>query len=393
MKLFQRMAQIADQAREVRESFERFNTRGGGEGRDEDGYRMVGHLSLESSVLFSGLLADVLEGRKPDWVLQEAMSTSDFPELFGDTLNRQLQGSYALWPVTYPNWAQLHDVRDFRDLKLIAVDGGQGLLDKIGEYGPYPETAFTDSKKTVKVEKYGRRYGISLEMVINDDLNAFAQRPQIMADAVRRSEEHLATTQICDVNGPHASFFTAGNLNIITNKLNIAGFQKAFETLWSVKDTHGLPILLDGGVELVIPPSYIVAAQNILNATELRITTGPGGSSGQEIITQNWMREKVRLNVNPLIPYVASSSANNPWFLILRPSTVNRPAIHFAFLRGNRTPQLFVEEGNQIRLGGGPVDPLSGSFNNDSINYKVRHMYGASQGEPKAAVASDDSGS
>ena len=39
------------------------------------------------------------------------------------------------------------------------------------------------------------------------------------------------------------------------------------------------------------------------------------------------------------------------------------------------------------------VDPTEGDFESDSIDYKLRHIIGASQGDPKMAVSSDGSGS
>ena len=46
------------------------------------------------------LIADVRDGKRPDWHLREAMTTSDFPELFGDLLYRQLLGNFRAFPST-----------------------------------------------------------------------------------------------------------------------------------------------------------------------------------------------------------------------------------------------------------------------------------------------------
>ncbi len=64
-----------------------------------------------------------------------------------------------------------------------------------------------------------------------------------------------------------------------------------------------------------------------------------------------------------------------------------------AFLRGHEEPELFIKEPNARRVGGGPVDPMDGNFENDSIDYKVRHVLGVSRIDPKATVASNGSGS
>ncbi len=337
----------------------------------------------------ANLIADVREGRVPDYHLREAMGTDDFPLLFGDLLYRQLLGNYMPWPVTYPSWMRLVDVRDFRALNLYTIDGGQSILPAVKEHEPYPEITFTEGRYQVSVLKYGQRYGISFEMVIQDDLNAFAARPAMMATGARRSEEYLATTKLCDVNGPDATFFSSANANLASGALTIKNLQAAYALLASQVDTEGQPIIINA-VTLLVTPSDEIVAQNILGATQLRINAAGGGAdSDQFLYTNNWMKGRVTLAVNPYIPYVASSCSTNPWFLIANPNdATQRPAFVFAFMRGRRAPQLFVKDPDAMMLGGGMSSPLEGNFDNDDINYKIRHIFGATQVDPKMAVAS-----
>jgi len=340
------------------------------------------------------LFAGVMDGSRPSYHLQEAMTIADFPDLFGDLLYRQLLGNYRAWPVSYQKWMRVHDLKDFRTMNMYTIDGGQGQLPKVAEREPYKEFAFKEGKKTLLVEKYGQRYGISFEMLINDDLNAFKNRPQMMAVAARRSEEKLATQQLVDANGPHASFFTAGNKNIVTANpaLTILGLQTAFKVLAAQLDEDSEPILIDA-VTLVVSPNLSVTAQNILNALTLEIR-GPtgGGTTEQFLQVANWMKSKLTLVVNPYIEIIATSLSTDPWFLIADPNdATQRPAFHFGFLRGRRDPQLFVKDSDQRQLGGGAVDPTEGDFDTDAIDYKLRHIFGASQGDVKMAVSSDSS--
>lgn len=342
------------------------------------------------------LFSDIFEGRRPSWHLREAMTTSDFPLLFGDLLYRQLLGNYQPWPVTYPGYFRIMDLNDFRNLNLYTIDGGQGILPQVVQGAPYPEVKFVEGRYQISVLKYGQRYGITFEMVINDDLNAFQQRPLLMATGCRRSEQYLATGQMCDVNGPHASFFTSGNKNIITGNpaLSLPGLQTAFKTLAAQKDKDGQPIMINA-VNLVVTPNDEVTARNILAATEIRVNDGSGGASaGQFLYTENWMKSRVNLFVEPYIPVVASSCATNPWFLVNNPNDLTqRPAFMFGFLRGRRQPQLTMKSPDQMSLGGGDTNVLEGNFDNDSIDYKVRHIFGAAQGDPIMAASSNGSGS
>lgn len=351
--------------------------------------RLRSHEGQRQVAALAKLLVDVKEGRVPEYHLREAMGISDFPQLFGDLLYRQLLGNYMPYPVTYNRYFRVVDVRDFRALNLYAIDGGQGILPLVKEHEPYQEIKFVETPYSVKVLKYGQRYGISFEMLIQDDLNAFSGRPALMATGARRSEEYLATTMMCDVNGPDATFFSAGNKNLSTGPLTIKNLQAAFNLLKAQKDKDGQPIVIDA-VHLVVTPNDEINANNIMNATQLRINaTSGGGDSDMYLYTENWMKAKVQLSVNPYIPYVASSCSTNPWFLIANPNDLSqRPAFVFAFLRGRRQPQLFVKDPDAMMLGGGSSDPTEGNFDNDDINYKIRHIFGTTQADPKFAVAS-----
>lgn len=343
------------------------------------------------------LLRDVYTGRRPTWHLQEALTTSDFPLMFGDLLYRQMLGNYMPFPVSYPNWVRIVEVNDFRKMNLYTIDGGTAALTaQIKEQGPYPEVTFVEGRYQLQVAKYGRRYGISWEMVVNDDMNAFTQRPLLMAQGARRGEEYLATGLAFDVNGPHASFFTAGNKNIVTANpvLSIAGLQTAFAILAAQVDVEGSPIVVNA-VTLVVPPALMITAENILNAIQIRLAES-GGTSNQLMYVNNWMKAKVTLAVDPYIPTVVTtgSRGSTSWMLVADPTDMtSRPAFVFGFLRGYRSPQLFVKDPDSRMLGGGPIDALEGDFDNDSISYKLRHVFGGVQADPKMAVASNGTGS
>jgi len=397
MLLADRMKVVASDVANLKKSFQVVKATGNnpsvnaheGISRSERAIRLRSREGMRSTALLANIIAGVKQGNIPEWHLQEAMGTDDFPLLFGDLLYRQLLGNYTPWPVTYPSWMRVVDVKDFRALNLYTIDGGQGILPQVKEHEPYSEITFQEGHYSVSVLKYGQRYGISFEMVIQDDLNAFNQRPVLMATGARRSEEYLATSKLCDVNGPDATFFSSGNGNLASGALTIKNLQAAYKLLAAQTDVDGQPIMITA-VTLLVTPNDEITARNILNATQIRVNAaGGGGDTDQFLYTENWMKGRVSLAVNPYIPYVASSCASNPWFLIANPNdATQRPAFVFAFMRGRRSPQLFVKDPDAMMIGGGASSPLEGNFDNDDINYKMRHIFGATQVDPKMAVAS-----
>lgn len=326
--------------------------------------------------------------------LSEAMTTSDFPSLFADVLDRQLLGAYREYPVNYTGYVRVSEVPDFRQVKRFSLDGAEGVLSAVPEVTEYPMGSVDDNVDTYSVAKYGRRLDISWESLVNDDLNALRTFPERLARAARRTEQRTATGLYVDANGPHASLYTTGFVNKITGNpaLSIAALQTAWTTLLAQKDVDGEPIYVDA-VTLVVPPSLEITANNIVNSLQIWITEA-GGTTNQKLEAKNWMSGRVTVVVDPYIPLVASSAnGNTSWFLFANPSD-GRAAIELGFLRGNREPALFMKASDSRRVGGGEdvVD-----FDTDTAQYKVRHVLGGTRllntGGFRMTVASNGSGS
>lgn len=359
------------------------------------------------------LIAGVQKGTVSSYWLQEALSTSDFPLLMGDILDRQLLGKYAETVPTWRNYCKVGTVRDFRTVRRIALDGLEGRY-----YPNYPKPELVPGKEdnsldetgyTYAVEVYEKKASINWRMLVNDDLDGFTGIPDRLARGARRTEEHFATVQFVDASGPHASLYTVGNRNIInaTNAgagftannppLSLAALQQGMAVMAQLRDADGEPISIDA-VELVVPPTLKITAMNIMNATEAWIGTASGdtmggGSAAQQIHVANWMRSATRLSVNTYIPVVASgANGGTSWFLFANPDS-GRPAVEIGFLRGYEQPGLYQKAPNTVRVGGGGADPTLGDFETGELTYKGMHIIGGTRMDAKATVASNGSGS
>ena len=356
---------------------------------------------LSRLALFAEVFANAVTGgsHRDIYLLKEAMSTSDFPLLFGDVIDRSMLGKYREWAPTWPAYAGRKEVRDFRDVKEFDVMGGEAPLGIVPQGDEYPERKLDESKIQWGVKKYGAAMPFLWEAFVNDDFDELSRVPERFARAARRTEDLFATELHVDANGPHASLYTAGNKNIINAAnggasnnpvLSIAGLQDGYTVLAGQTDSDGQPILIEV-VTLEVPPALQVTAENILNAIQLELIEA-GGVTNQKLIAQNWMKSKVQLVVNPYIPYVASTAnGKTSWFLHAAPSA-GRPALRMGFLRGRAEPELFMKAPNAVRVGGGEVSPFDGSFENDGIAYKIRYVLGGSRIDPKMTVASNGSG-
>lgn len=366
--------------------------------RDPGGGRRVRRIGDRMPQAFQealNLLERVLEGnRYAALQFSEAMTTSDFPLLFGDVLDRALVAAYQEYPSEILSITDQRRVRDFRDVKRFAVDGAEGQLEKVKERAPYPEAALSEAADSFSVEKYGRRLSFSWEQMVNDDLDAFRNAPSRLGRGTRRSEQKFVTTLYVDTNGPHATLYTAGAGNILTGNpaLTTDNLQAGLTALSTQVDEDGEPIFV-GGAILVVPPALEATARRILETTQFRITDADGNVT---IISGNGLARNLRLVVDPYIPIVAATAnGGTSWFLFADPSE-GRPALEFDRLIGHEMPEIWVRTPDAQRIGGGTVGPDQGSFENDSIDYRVRHVWGGGRrintGGRKATVASNGSG-
>lgn len=334
---------------------------------------------------------------------KEAMSRSDFSYLFGDIIDRQLLAAYQTRAPQWPAYAKRGRVRDFRTVKRYTLDGGEAVLNKVKELAPYKLRAVTDGKYEYAVEKYGDQIAVSWEALVNDDLDALADLPSRLGTAARRTEEKFAVTLFSSSSGPDSTFFSTAHKNIINSTvvgstvtanppLSLPALQLALQVLMQQTDTDGAPIYIEG-VTLVVPPALMVVAENILNATQIMAASGGGdGTGNDQLLTNNWMRNRLSLVVNPWLPIVNTTSGNTAWYLFANPS-VGRPAMEIGFLMGHETPELWVRSPNAMRVGGGAVAPEEGDFDHDAVQYRVRSVIGGTLMEYRSALASSGAGS
>jgi hypothetical protein len=129
----------------------------------------------------------------PVKALGETMMSSEFSALLGDTIDRILLAKWATYEPAYRQYMRERRVRDFRSVTSVRLSRGSRLT-QVPEGTTYPQGAISESSYSLTVKKYGKTYEITWEMIQNDDLEAFTELPEDMAEDAVQTESYLAAS-------------------------------------------------------------------------------------------------------------------------------------------------------------------------------------------------------
>lgn len=330
--------------------------------------------------------------------LRETMTTSDFPlMLLANIADRALLAGYNETPSSWPMYTKMKVNNDLKASEVYAVDGGEAPLGPVLEGDGYDEGKLVESKFSVRVRKFGRKFRFSLEAFLNDGLNAFDSMPARMGRAARRTQETIITL-LYATDAAIAAIFTTGNRNKI-NVLNGArvnnppfsldGIIDGLTVMSNQLDAEGQPISIEG-VYVVYPTNLEGVAMHLQHLIEVRSTVRAGDTSNLAVMT-NPLDGRIKFVPNSQLQIVGGTNKATGWFMFQDPN-VGRPAIVAATLLGHPQPELFVKAPNSLRIGGGAVAPTDGDFDTDSIEYKVRMWFGGTNIDPKSIAYSNGTG-
>jgi hypothetical protein len=334
------------------------------------------------------LVDEVATGRRPVYAFTEAMSTDLFPLLFADSLDRQMYGAYQAAPQSWRRYARRALVNDFREVKRFAGTGIRGLLAPVKELAEHERRTADMAEYKYAVRKYEAGFGVSFEMMVNDDLEAFARLPQDLAQSALDTEEWFVTTLFAGPTGPLASFYNVGNDNLIASNapLTRSNLQAALTRLMQRKDERNNPIVVTA-VELVVGPGLTLAANDIIAAKEYRTVDGDGNVT---ILSGNGVAANLTVSTNFFLGSVTTTNADTSWYLFANPQQSARPAIEVGFLRGYEQPALYERIPDMRRMGGGAE--VAWSFDFGDNEKKVQHILGGAVVDPRMTLASNGTG-
>lgn len=349
------------------------------------------------TVQYVGVIREAMEGNRRALLwLQEAITTDDFPSVFGNVLDIAVYERFTAWVPPFERFVRVGDFTDLTRTKLRRQwRGGGDELGEVGELGPYPERGPSKVDFTWAGKKYGSDYSISWESMLADSLRELQDFPNVLAAAARYSEGLFVTRLYVGASGPNSSLYSVGQGNLGTAKLDITALSAALTAMAVMRDPSNANIpIFNRPRYLVVPPALEIVARQIVNSTMVSYAATAG--TAIPLPTINPISQfGIEVIVDPNIPIVASSAnGNTSWFLFADPNAgplgPGMAALEFDRLRGMTAPLLLQKRGEFMSIGGGN-DPRGELDSRDAATYRVVHAFGGARLFYQATYASDGS--
>lgn len=266
-------------------------------------------------------------GQKVDVFMQASHSTSDFPGIFENALNKVLLERYQTAEPTYRLISRRRDFKDFRPHPQVR-SGDFPKLQPVGQGGEIKFGTFGENREEAVLSSYAVGLRITRQMMINDDLGAIddllSDYGQMVADFEEETFYAFALTAVLAdtktiFHADHANLAGAG---AAINVTSVAAGRAAIRKQTSID-----------GKKLNMSPSIILVGPD--KETE-----------AEQLVAQ--VQPNVSTSVNPfsgkLTPVVTAQIAGNAWYLLCGADRPGGALWVHGFLEGQSAPRLRTEE-------------------------------------------------
>ncbi|MBU2936987.1 MULTISPECIES: head maturation protease, ClpP-related [Pacificibacter] len=265
-------------------------------------------------------------GQKLQVFADASHSTSDFPGIFENALNKVLLERYQLSEPTFKQISRKRNFSDFREHPQVRA-GDFPKLRPIGENGEIKYGSFGESRETAVLNSYGVALRISRQMMINDELGAIDELLSDYGQSVADFEEETfyafaLSAKLSDgktvFHADHDNIGTAAAITVASVGAGRAAMRKQMSI---------------DKKKLNLSPSIILVGPDKETEAEQLVATIQPQEAG---------------NVNPftgrLTPIVSAQITGNAWHLL---AGADRPGgscwVH-GYLEGAEAPRVRTEE-------------------------------------------------
>jgi hypothetical protein len=305
---------------------------------------------LELAREFLGSAGVNVRGFSRDEIATRALhSTSDFPEVLSAVTNKTLRQAYEVYPRTFVPFCRQVLATDFKAMNRVQIGEAPQLL-KVNESGEFKRGTIAESKESYRIETYGRVVGVTRQVLINDDLDAFTRIPAMYGTAIATLESDVVwaiiTANAAMADGVALFHATHKNLAGTGTALSVTSVGEGRAAMAKQTGLDKKTILNIRPAYLVVPASLELAAEQLIAQNLVPAKTG-------DVVPQS-----IR-TLTPISEPRLDAVSLTAWYLAASPAQID--TVEFAYLEGQQGAYIETRNG----------------FDVDGVEIKCRLDFGA----------------
>ena len=332
---------------------------------------------------------------------EESITTSDAIFNAAYLINLQTIPQFDLVPRQWEGVASARSLPDFRPAVLTGIFGGfdglqtqgsitgadpdnpqgqQGIAPIVPEGAEYPYATIGQQEASYgRLKKRGFKVGWTWEARVNDTIDFFGQIPSEILSVAADTEDYEVFSALTNgaVVGSQLLGGTAytGEIVSANSLLTRPAVARAIYEL-SQRKINGRYIQVQGGYNLIVPYGTGDAVRWMLNQQIFNVT------DGSLELTSSYLT--AGLGATTVVESIWVTGTN--WYLVPKPGTTRRPVLELGRLRGQESPELRIDNVTGNYSGNASVSPFEGSFQNDTIDMRLRYPLTGILWDPKLIV-------
>jgi hypothetical protein len=346
------------------------------------------------------LLQRALRGDKiASGQLAEVHTTSDLPfvlaHLISATAIPQFQEAERTWNQVagtrvVPTFDKVRLFSLYSDVTGAGVAEGPngstltGGLPRVPEAAPYPYITLSGQEAYYSgVAKNGAAFGKTWESNVNDVEDFYGNVPNELVQLALDTEEREVYDALINGTTNELASQTLPD-GTVTDPNAAISPEAIWAAILQLQNTqiNGRKVGRASGYNVIVASGtgdFVNYALNrtILQVVDGSIVYGPGDRSALNNVT---VVES---------DYVTGTN----WYVIPKPGAIRRPVLELARLRGYEVPELRARGNTGVYLGSSAVVPFNeGSWENDTIDYRIRYVAGGIMWSTSYSLKSDGTG-
>ena len=193
--------------------------------------------------------------------------TGAFPGILSNVANKSMMQAYQTAPTTYQLWTAKGSNTDFKEAVRYRLGEADELV-KVNENGEFTAGTVTEGSARASIATYGRTFGLTRQAIINDDMGALRNLPNIYGAAAKRMVNKMVYKLLTDnpvIEGKKLFTTERNNLNNSTD-LTVAGLGAMKANMAKQTNIGGKEKLNIQPAFLIVPVELEVQAAQLINS-------------------------------------------------------------------------------------------------------------------------------